>query len=149
MSLPSVMRPPGMAVGKAPARPPDSLRSLAASRVWLRSKLDSMSAWHASSPFLVTSCCAPSSLFRLSKNSVGRSFAAAPHLHCSAYRSWRLLYRTRSEAQLAPCRGQSAVGCPFRCALLGQRWPRTQRPRLRLTACATLAPHDTAGAPSA
>ena len=30
MSLPSVMRPPGMAVGKAPAGLPDHLQSLAA-----------------------------------------------------------------------------------------------------------------------
>ena len=90
MSLPSVKRPPGMAVRKAPAGLSDKLWSLAASRCpWgvSRSEVDSMSAWHASSPFLLTSCCAPSSPFLLSRNSVGRYFAAASHLHCSAYRA--------------------------------------------------------------
>ena len=103
----SVMRPPGMAVRKAPASPPDELRSLAASRcpwVVLRSKLGSMSAWHASSPFLVTSWCAPSGPFLLSRNSVGRSFAAASHVHCSAYRAWRLL--AEGKAQLAAPSGR-------------------------------------------
>ena len=61
------------------AGPPGELRNLAALRCpWVvsRSKLESMSAWHASSPFLLTSC-APSSLFLLSRNAVGTTFAAA------------------------------------------------------------------------
>ena len=89
MSLPTVMRPPGMAVRKAPAGAPDEVRSLAASRYpWVvsRSKLDRMSAWHASSPFLLTSYYAPNSPSLLSRNTVGRSFAAASHLHFCAYR---------------------------------------------------------------
>ena len=47
MLSPSDMRPPGMAVRKAPAGPPNELRSLAASRCpWVVSRLkpDSMSA---------------------------------------------------------------------------------------------------------
>ena len=88
-SLPSNMRPPGMAVRKAPVGPPDELRSLTAPHcpwVVLRAKLDSMSAWQVSSPFLLTSCCARRSPFLLSRNSVGRSFAASSHLHSSGYR---------------------------------------------------------------
>ena len=68
-----------MVIRKAPAVSLDELRSLAAPHcpwVVLRSKLDSKSAWNASSPFLLTSCCAPSSPFLLSRNSVGSPFAA-------------------------------------------------------------------------
>ena len=107
-----------------------------------------------SSPALVTSCCAQSSprLLRriLRSNFAGRSFAAGsrPQSASSAYRSWRLLHRCCTKATLAPCKGQSAAGLPFR---LRSAWPgpRTQRPRFFLTACASLAPHDAAGAPYA
>ena len=46
---------------------------------------DSMSSWHESS-CLVTSSCALSSAFLLSRNSLARSSADAPHLISSAYR---------------------------------------------------------------
>ena len=155
MSLPSVMRPPGMAVRKAPAGPPDEPRSLVGSRcplVMLMSMLHNMSAWHAPSTFLVTSCCGPSNPFLLSTNSVYRSFAVASHLHCSVSRLWRLLHRCHTEAPLAPCRGPEGkvqLVAPSSCVMLGQRRPRTRRPRLRWTACATLGPHDAAGESSA
>ena len=109
-----------MAVWETPAGPPDELRSLAASRcpwVVLRSKLDSMLAWHSSSPFLVTSRCTPSSPFLLSRNSVGGSFAAASHLHSSAYRSWRLLLRFQTEAPLAPVQRAKCSWAPLQVAL--------------------------------
>ena len=56
----------------------------------------------------------------MSRNSAARSFAAASHPHSSAYRSWRLLHRSCTEAPLAPYRGQSAAGRPFR---LRSAWP--------------------------
>ena len=103
ISWPSFMRPPWMAVRKDPGGPPDKQRSLA-----------------ASSPFLVPSCCNPSSPFLLSRNSIGRPFDAAFHPHSSAYRSWSLPDRSRTEVPLAPCREHSAAGRPFR---LRSAWP--------------------------
>ena len=152
MSLPSVMWPAGMAVRKAPAGPPDELRSLAASRcawVVLRSKLDSMSAWHASSPSssraaapqAACSCCP-------------RTPLAGPSLLCLLCTAPRTV---RGGCSTAPKRrrlwplaeGRAQLAPPSGCTLLGQHRPRTQRLRLRPTACATLAPHDAAGASSA
>ena len=89
------------------------LKYLDSNMVALSSMLDSMTAWHASSPFLGRSRCAPGSPFLLSRYCVGMSVAAAAHLHSSAYLSCRLLHRSRTEAPLSPCRGQSAARQPF------------------------------------
>ena len=129
MPMPSVTRPPGMAVREAPTGPPAEMRSLAASYcLWvvLRSKPDSMSAWHASSPL-------PRHNLRARQHIPAvQDLRWQVHCRCvsfpycgdgsSAYRSLRLLCRSRTAAPLATCGGQGVAGRPFRSR---SAWPAT------------------------
>ena len=99
------------------------------------------SSSQAATPQAARSCCpgSPSA-----GSSLVRFFFTAPRTAregCATALA-RKRHQTLSE-------GKGQLGVPLGCALLGKRQPRTQRPRLRLTACATLTPHDAAGASSA
>ena len=58
-----------------------------------------------------------SKLDELSRNSVGRSFVAASHLHYSAYRSRRLLQRSRNRGANSPLQREMRSWAPLQVEL--------------------------------
>ena len=108
--------------------------------VVLRSKLDNMSAWHASSldPFLITICCSPSSPFLPSEG------LRWPVLRCCV--PFALLRVPCVKAAppfphggaASPLQRTKRSWVPLQVLLCCQRRPRTWRLRLRMTTCSTL-----------